>query len=70
MFWYFLYEKPSNGRERSNNIRQRYKLFNRLIFDQKKKRKKEKKKKKKKKALTPPPRGLSSEIRKRVSYIL
>ena len=50
MFWYFLYEKPSNGRERSNNIRQRYKLFNRLIFDQKKKRKKEKKKKKKKKS--------------------
>ena len=48
MFWYFLYEKPSNGRERSNNIRQRYKLFNRLIFDQKKKRKKEKKKKEKK----------------------
>ena len=45
----FLYERPSNGRERSNNIRQRYKLFNRLIFDQKKKRKKEKKKEKKEK---------------------
>ena len=50
MFWYFLYEKPSNGRERSNNIRQRYKLFNRLIFDQKKKEKEKKKKKKKKKS--------------------
>ena len=48
MFWYFLYEKPSNGRERSNNIRQRYKLFNRLIFDQKKKEKEKKEKEKKK----------------------